>query len=123
MKDTAAATNDVSDAVFALTASSPGTITVCLPVSGYVHPQSGIAIIRWTSENVTGNVKIELSRDGGTVWETITASTAFDSSDYTWTVTGQSSSSCIFKITSLNDTSVTGTSPTFRIGGTWFILQ
>nr|MBA2737400.1 hypothetical protein [Pyrinomonadaceae bacterium] len=37
--------------------------------------------IGWSSENLSGNVKIELSRDGGANWETLIADTINDGSE------------------------------------------
>jgi hypothetical protein len=54
---------------------------------------------------VTGNVKIKLSRDGGSTFETLFASTANDGSE-NWTVTGPTSSNCLVKISSVDDPSI-----------------
>jgi hypothetical protein len=37
--------------------------------------------LTWTSDNVTGNVRIEISRDESTTWETLVASTPDDGSE------------------------------------------
>ncbi len=57
--------------------------------------------ITWTA-TILSEVKIELSRDGGTNWETITASTPNDGSE-SWTVTGPESNDCLLRISSLDD--------------------
>ena len=58
--------------------------------------------ITWTSNNTTGIVKIELSRNNGTSWETITESTEDDGS-YLWTVTLPISN---FNLVRISDTAV-----------------
>ncbi len=37
--------------------------------------------LTWTSDNITGNVRIDISRDEGTTWETLVASTPNDGSE------------------------------------------
>ena len=64
--------------------------------------------IQWSS-NTGGNVKIELSRDGGTTWSTLVASTPNDGS-YNWTVTRPSSANCRLRVTSTTVPGATGTS-------------
>ncbi|MGD2091709.1 MAG: fibronectin type III domain-containing protein [Candidatus Aminicenantes bacterium] len=64
--------------------------------------------ITW-EDNISGNVDIILSRDGGTNWdETLFTNTASDNSE-SWTVTEPASDQCLIKITehggSLTDTS------------------
>lgn len=61
--------------------------------------------IKWTHDfgkNLL--VKIELSRDGGTSWETIVPSVASKplSGSYTWTVSGSTTESVVIKVSSLD---------------------
>ena len=118
VKDTLAATHDSSNAVFAIT-SAPitGSITIVSPVGGQTYSKGSSVVLSWTTTNVTGNVKIELSRNNGGSWETVYASTPYNSTDLTFTASVPSSSLCRIKITSLNDTNVTATSAAFRLGG------
>jgi hypothetical protein len=37
--------------------------------------------VTWTSDNITGNVRIDISRDESTTWETVVASTPNDGSE------------------------------------------
>jgi len=64
-----------------------GQITVQIPNGGETWPINSKKTIRWTSSGVSGNVRIDLSRDGGTNWETPFASVANDGSQQ-WKVTG-----------------------------------
>jgi len=87
------------------TQTLPRTITVTVPNGGEEWYVGGPKTITWTSQGVTGNVKIEISRDGGSTWSTITSSTANDGS-YTWTVTTPASMNCRVRVTSLSHTGV-----------------
>jgi hypothetical protein len=66
---------DFSDAVFTI---GGGGVTVVAPNGGGVWPINSTQTIQWSSNGFPGNVKIELSRDGGTTWEVLFASTAND---------------------------------------------
>ncbi|MEI6309141.1 MAG: kelch repeat-containing protein [bacterium] len=58
--------------------------------------------ITWTSANLTGNIKLELSRNGGSTYpETLAASLPVSAGSFNWTVTGPTSTTCRVKITSL----------------------
>ncbi len=63
-------------------------------------PSTGI-----TRSGVSGNVRIELSRNGGTSWETLFDNTPNDGSQ-SWKVTGQATPTARIKVTSVNDSSV-----------------
>lgn len=65
--------------------------------------------IRWSSSGVSGNVKIELSRDNGTSWITLFSDTANDGNE-DWTVTGPATLNGLLRITSLDLPAVTDTS-------------
>jgi len=56
-------------------------------------------IITWDTQGIPGDVRIELSREGGKdgTFETLTDSTENDGS-YAWAVTGPASSNCMLKI-------------------------
>ena len=60
---------------------------------------------QWTSQNVTGNVKIEISRNSGLTWSTIASNTANDGA-YAWTVTSPASTLCRVKVSSVSDPGV-----------------
>jgi hypothetical protein len=75
-----------------------GTVTV-----GVEHD------ITWTSSGTSGNVKIELSRDSGATYETLTASTT-DDGTFAWTPTGIPSAICLIRITDAASGVITDTS-------------
>ena len=56
---------DVSDATATI---GGGSITVTSPNGGEIWPIGSSQNIAWTSSGLTGNVKIEISRNGGTSW-------------------------------------------------------
>src|SRR5439155_16875276 len=62
-----------------------GQITVQTPNGGEPWPINSKKTIRWTSSGVSGNVRIDLSRNG--IWETLFASVANDGA-LQWKVTG-----------------------------------
>jgi hypothetical protein len=71
--------------------------------------------LNWTSDNIIGNVRIELSRDGGTSWETVSANTPNDGSEVI-RVIGKPTQQGRIRIVSLNDASVSDSSVNnFRI--------
>ncbi|MBX3292774.1 MAG: hypothetical protein KF881_07780 [Acidobacteria bacterium] len=71
--------------------------------------------VNWTSDNISGNVRIELSRDGGTNWETVAASTPNDGSEAI-RVFGKPTQQGRIRIVSLNNTAVSDSSlSNFRI--------
>jgi hypothetical protein len=76
--------SDTSNANFTIVQP---TLTVLVPNGGETWAIGSSWTIQWNSSNVTGNVEIRLSRDGGTTYEMLFASTVNDGSE-TWTVTG-----------------------------------
>lgn len=80
-------------------------ITVLSPNGGERWYIGDTKNITWESQYVTGDVRIEISRDGGSSWATIANSTPNDGS-LTWTITGPVSTSCVVRVTSLNIPSV-----------------
>jgi len=72
--------------------------------------------ITWETQDITGDVVITLSRDGGKTWETIADNTANDGS-YDWTVIGSVSFNCMLRIEPLADSSKSTTQGLFTING------
>jgi hypothetical protein len=96
---------DVSNANFTITPS----ITVTSPNGGETWAIGSTHTIHWTSKEITGNVKIEVSRNGGTSWATIIGSTP-NSGTYSWKVTGPATPQAQIRITSVTDPTVWDTS-------------
>ena len=84
-----------------MTAQGP-SITLTAPDGGEVLGIGTATDVTWSSAGgFTGPVMIELSRNGGSDWETIVASTTDDGSE-SWTVTGPSSTDCLVRVGSLD---------------------
>jgi uncharacterized protein (TIGR02145 family) len=75
-----------------------GSIAVTSPNGGETWIVGETRNITWTSNGTSGNVKIEYSTNGGSVWNMIIASTP-DNGIHPWTVSGTPSSNCYVKIT------------------------
>ena len=83
------------------------TIAVTSPNSGETWEVGTSHAITWTSTNLTGNLAITLSRNGGSTYtEAIAASVPVATGSYSWVVTGPASTACRVKITSLSDPAV-----------------
>src|SRR5262249_1140143 len=80
---------DTSDAAF----SSASHAVVTAPTGGATWPGKSQELITWAARG-DGDVKIELTRDGGLTYETLFASTPNDGSE-PWTVTGPPASARI----------------------------
>jgi Chitobiase/beta-hexosaminidase C-terminal domain len=84
-------------------------ITVTSPNGGETWPIGSNKTITWTSSGITGNVKIELSRNGGSTWTTIKSSTPNDG-EYVWKVTSPATTQARIRVTSISYPSVSDTS-------------
>ena len=81
------------------------SITVTSPNGGEHWPKGRNREIKWTSSGVSGNVRIDLSRNGGSSWETLFSSTANDGSEW-WAVTGTETTQARIRVVSLQNTAV-----------------
>jgi len=86
-----------------------GSITVTSPNGGEFWPIGITQTITWTSSWLDGNVKIQLSRDGGTSWKTLSRSTPNDGT-YDWKVTGPATTQARIRVSNVGDPSVTDVS-------------
>ncbi|MCK5832922.1 T9SS type A sorting domain-containing protein [bacterium] len=75
-------------------------ITVLTPNGGDSYVWDDPIDITWTSLDLTGNVKIEYSMDGGVVWNSITGTT-LDDGAYAWIAPHITSEIILFKISSV----------------------
>ena len=82
-----------------------GSLALAFPNGGESWPIGSHQTVQWSSAGLTGNVKIEVSRNGGTSWAAIATSTPNDGA-YLWTVTGPATSQARIRITSLTDLTV-----------------
>jgi hypothetical protein len=86
-----------------------GSITVQAPDGGESWPIGSTQTIRWSSSGLTGNVKIELSRNGGVSWGLLIGSTANDGVE-NWVVSGPATSQARLRVSSVLDAGATDTS-------------
>ena len=106
---------DISDADFTIVPPQP-SITVTSPDGGESWRIGTNKRITWDSKNVTGRVKLEISRNGGATWVIIVASTANNGS-YTWKVTGPATTHARIKVSSISTPNIFDISKTdFTIG-------
>jgi hypothetical protein len=97
---------DASNANFRI---GGGTLTVQSPNGAEVWPIGSTRSIAWTSSGLTGNVKIEVSRNGGAAWALISASTPNDGT-HPWNVTGPATTQARVRVTSVTDPTVSDAS-------------
>jgi hypothetical protein len=97
---------DTSDASFSIVDRH---LTVDVPNGGEVWFTQTAANIYWTATDAGATVRIEISRDSGATWSTITSGTGNDG-DYMWVVSGPVSSDCRISVTSVSYPSVSDTS-------------
>ena len=76
------------------------TITVTFPNGGESWAAGTNQPITWTSSGVTGPVRIHLSRNGGSTWTTIIATTSNDGSQ-AWSVTVPATTQARIKVVSI----------------------
>jgi hypothetical protein len=85
----------VNSASFALVA---GSLTVSRPNTALTLVQGVTEAITWSSNlDATDSVKIELSRDAGSTWETVSAAAA-NTGSYNWTVAGSASTTARIRL-------------------------
>jgi len=80
-------------------------IHVVSPNGGENLSVNAVQPIKWYGSQVGNSVKIELSRDSGLTWQTITSNTSstITGGSYQWNVTGPFSNKCLVKITDNNN--------------------
>ena len=81
-----------------------GHLIVLSPSQAGKYEGGSLLPITWDTAGIEGDVRISLSRDGGTTFRTIAAQTSNDGS-YDWTITGPASANCMLKIEPLSDAS------------------
>jgi len=81
------------------------SITVVSPNGGENWRTGTTQSITWTSDGLSGQVRIDLSQDGGTTWKTIIPSTPNDGNQ-PWRVTGKVSTEARIRMVSATDRAV-----------------
>ncbi|MGI8883215.1 MAG: M12 family metallo-peptidase [Pyrinomonadaceae bacterium] len=108
LRDNARSINSTADAI-ANYRSSGTSLTLNTYNGGEAIPRLISRPVNWSSENLNGNVKIELSRDGGTNWETLIADTTNDGSEII-RIFGRPTRQARLRIVSLDDPTVSDSS-------------
>jgi len=80
-----------------ITNELPPTITVTSPNGGETWGQGTVQSITWNPTGVLPNVKIDYSTNGGSQWNSITASTP-NSGSYAWTLPVLVSTNCLVRV-------------------------
>ena len=95
----------------------PQSITVLSPNGGEYWAMGAYHSISWKSEGVR-HVLIQISRNGGSDWDTITwDSSVWDTNYYHWKTIGDTSSNCLIKVSDGSNPSIYDISDsTFIIG-------
>jgi hypothetical protein len=96
-------TSEFSLAV-AVTGGPVGSIVVTTPNGGESWQTGSTKTIGWSSTNVSGNVSISISRNGGTTYNVVAASTENDGT-FDWTVIGPVTAQARVRVTGVVNTS------------------
>ena len=96
-----------------------GHLVILIPAQGSRWDIGSSIPITWEIQDIPGNVKISVSRQGGKdgTFETIAEGTENDGT-YEWTVNGPVSCNCVLKIEPLDDPSKATTQSLFTIAST-----
>ncbi len=106
------ATNqDLSPASQSFTVNAVTSITVVAPNGGEIWNINSRPTIQWSSSNVSGNVSIQISRDGGTNWSSISNNTANDGA-HTWRVSKPATTSARIRVCSVANPAICDASNT-----------
>ena len=104
------------------TKPAPKKIVVLSPNGGNVWPVGSTQNIQWSSTGITGNVKIELSRNNGATWSLL--ATTLNDGAHSWNVTAPVTNTAKIRITSVNFPTVSDTSnAAFKITGRIVVAQ
>jgi hypothetical protein len=91
------------------------SITVITPNGGEVWLVGSSQTIQWSSQSVTGNVKIQISHNGGATYKLI-ANSVPNTGAFQWRVTKPATTQALIRVISINQPNVQDTSDSvFRI--------
>ncbi len=89
---------------------SLAAVTVTSPNGGESWAEGSTQTVSWTSSSLTGSVKVDLSRDGGTTWSNIIPSASVSAGNKTWKVSGTATTQARIRVSSLPGGAVSDTS-------------
>ncbi|MBI3801541.1 MAG: hypothetical protein HY268_31795 [Deltaproteobacteria bacterium] len=98
---------DTSNAVFTI---GGGSVTVLAPNGSETWPIGSTQTIRWRSTGLSGKVKIELSRDGGTSWAVLFKNNVANTGNRPWKVKKLATTEARIRVSGVSDTSAVDTS-------------
>lgn len=98
--------DNTATAMSTVTEPKPASLRVVSPNGGEAITANRQAGVHWTFIGGSGDVRVELSRDGGTTWTTLFAQVP-NTGVQTWMVTGPTTTRARIRVTSLNDPEVT----------------
>lgn len=105
------------------TSSVVSTIAVVdTGIAGAVFHVGEVRALEWSSTDLTGNIRLRISRDGGQTFHVIENAVP-NTGTYNWTVTGPATTSAQVEVCGASNTSVCDTSATFGIGGTRLTIR
>lgn len=81
-----------------------------------------VKALQWVSTDLTGNIRLRISRDGGTTYQVLENAVP-NTGSYNWTVMGPATTSAIVEVCGASNTSVCDTSLAFGIGGTRLTIR
>ena len=93
------------------TITSAPTITVLSPAASIDWIIGSQQTVTWTSVNISGNINIKLSTDGGSTFPVILKSNSANDGDETITVPDNQSANCRVKVESVSNTNIFGLNP------------
>lgn len=108
LRDNARSINGTADAIAGYRYSG-SSLTLTNYNSGEIIARNLNRTINWSSDNLAGNVKIEISRDGGSNWETLIPATANDGAEIV-RVSGRPTHQARIRISSLSNPTVSDSS-------------
>ncbi|MDR3666668.1 MAG: hypothetical protein P4L35_07495 [Ignavibacteriaceae bacterium] len=99
--------NAVSTGFFYVIKSTVKLLTLTKPVGGEVLYVNDSFRVEWVSSNIT-SIRIELSIDNGSTWNSVVPTYPADSSHYLWNpIPSSPSTQCILRITDVSDATIT----------------
>lgn len=107
-RDNARSINNTADLIAAYRYSG-ASLTLTGYNGGEAIPRNLSRQINWSSDNLQGSVKIEISRDASTTWTTLVESTPNDGSEIV-NVTGRPTRQARIRVTSIENDSITDSS-------------
>jgi len=95
---------DIYGTIYSISvAPPPQSIIVDAPNGGESWETDTPQPIVWHTQNFTGNVKIEISTDGGSTWTIIANNLSTSAASYMWTVSNTPSTNCRIRISDASD--------------------